>query len=141
MLKEFIGHEPSNIVMDLRIDEAAAKHVINKGILYRIAAMMLVLLKQEESVPELHALRVELERRVYTVDGYAAAALLIAIPKAMSDLADLFECSDEQMSWARKWLREVNVDETNPALLVRFAMQWYDFFNTAVKAIHTLRLV
>ena len=39
------------------------------------------------------------------------------------------------MSWARKWLLNVGVDESNPATLALFALNWMDYYILITKSL------
>ena len=45
----------------------------------------------------------------------------------------------KEFSWARAWLNDVGIDETNPATLMIFVLGWMDLYIVVKQAIRTFQ--
>jgi len=69
-----------------------------------------------------------------------------AVECAAADYARLLYANREVnrallFEWSREWLREVGIDETNPATLFKVGYTWMNYHLTVAKFISMLRVV
>lgn len=144
LVSELIGAAASNMTKHFALEgEALARFDLNAR-RYAIASVLLALGREERKNSRFAAVRAELERRVFpqslTAEGIA---LLGGVKRAMAHLSELLfpKAQPTQITWARDWLREIGVDESNPVTLSLLAIYWMDYHITASKALQSFKVI
>jgi hypothetical protein len=106
--------------------------------LYRFASVLLAVLDAEHRDGSFTGVREELEQLFFSVRTVERRAQLVFLRKAMSELAELLQSQEkpQPLSWARRWFQRVGENETNPAVLDLFALQWFDHFIAVTRCLH-----
>ena len=143
LLNEFIRGATFDAAKSFGLDAPAVACFEDKAHRYRLASVLIALGKEEQTNPRFSAVRAELERRVFPPTQEEGVVLLAAIKSAMKDLGALLFPNEQpkEMSWARNWLLDIGVDETNPATLALLATYWLDYHITASKALQSFKPV
>jgi hypothetical protein len=141
LLEEFIYRTTFDASTSLRLDAPSVARFADKAHLYKLASVLIALGREEQTNSRFAAVRAEFERRVFPPTQEEGAGLLVAIKFAMKDLSTLLFLRDnpKEMSWARHWLLDIGVDETNPSRLFLFAIYWMDFHIMTSKALQSFK--
>ncbi len=105
-----------------------------KARLYGKAVILLVLAMEEKKSAGFASVREHFERLVFPSSQEKGQAIFADIKTAMRGFNSLLE-EKKEMSWARTWLHDTGVSETNPAALALFASYWMDLFAIVTKAL------
>ncbi len=126
---------------DLRLDAATTARYEVKTRLYRLAAVLMALIGEERKNPRFLAVRDRIESNVFPSSPDEGASLLAEVRTAMRDLNDLLAPAGQQrwMSWARAWLQDIGVEETNPVTLHLFATHWMDYYIMVVDSLREFK--
>jgi len=138
LLDEFIRKIVAD-VKDLQLDAPTRERYEAKTRLYQFAAVLIALIREERTNTRFLAVRDHLERCIFPPSLDQGKDLLTEVRAAMRDLGHLLDPGEErrrkEMSWARAWLQEIGVDETNPATLALFAIHWMEYFIMVTKSL------
>jgi len=136
LLNEFVHKIVVYAPDDLCLDAIMTARYEIKAKLYQLAAVLMALMVEEGKNAGFLPVREHLEADIFPSSPDVAGSLLAEVKTAMQDLNDLFAPGQrKQMSWARAWLNEIGVDETNPATLTLYACHWMDYYTMVVKSL------
>jgi hypothetical protein len=140
LLNEFIRGATGDPMKHLALDPLAAGRFREKSDRYKLGSVLLALAREEQKDPRFSAVREELERHAFPSTPEEGAALA-GIKSAMHDLSALLfpDSQRREMSWARNWLLDIGIDETNPATLTLIATYWLDYHIVASKALQSFK--
>lgn len=114
------------------MDERFAQAFSEKARLYQLAAVMLALLISERVISNFTHVKRALESMTFPArPNDISDDLLSSLREAMSVLNQLISATSEeriQLSWARSWLGDIGIEESNPVVLYQVACQWMDFY-------------
>jgi hypothetical protein len=127
----------------LNIDIDVSSPSGRKLLLYQYASVLIAVLGAEHRDKTFLPVRVHLERHFFPPSFAQGADLLDEVRSAMRDLGVLIqpEVPRRELSWARRWLSSVGIQEDNPATLAMFAHRWPAHFATVVEALRHFRPV
>ena len=143
LLSEFVASTPTIAGKKLTLDEITRPRFDKKALICGIASVLLALAREEEGNPRFTAVRAELERRIFPVKPTRSGIVILDdVKRAMNDLSALLfpNGQPQEISWARNWLLDIGVDESNPVTLALLAMYWLDFHATASKALQSFEI-
>ncbi len=106
--------------------------------IYRLALVLMVLMNEERENPKALDVREQIEVRTFWLPDDRSRTLLEQVQKSMPDLQTLI-CTEEkpkELSWARSWFQSIDINETNPAILALFALNWMNQYVAITKALH-----
>ncbi|MHB1992476.1 hypothetical protein [Metallibacterium scheffleri] len=127
----------------LKMDEDTSGKFKDKARLYQVAAVLMAIMSAEQQNKELKRVKDEFENLIFSLNPTPASVYFVSkIRDAMMDLQSLLYPKNPgaSMSWARAWLHGVNIDESNPASLGIFSMQYIDFYICVRKALANAEL-
>lgn len=133
LIGEFVKKEDNNAHFKLESRWESSLSFDDGVVLYKLALVLLALLNIEEKNPDFKYVREHFEKLIFSRDIVEGMPFFLQVKTAMNKLGDLLKFRDnpsEWMFWARSWLREVGLDENNPASLFLFAMMWVDNYTT-----------
>jgi len=138
LFAEFIHKRHCDVPREVRIPSVAIPAVETKIRLYQFTSTLLAVIAAAQAKPEFLPVQGHLERLFFppTPQGFH---ILLDVRGAMKDLIELLIIKDQDranssskagksMLWARNWLLSVGVDESNPATLALFALNWMDYY-------------
>lgn len=137
LFDEYIRKIVVDAAKNFRLDAAMIAPFEAKTKLYQMATVLMALKGEERRNPRFLSVTQHLESKVFPSSFEEGAAVLAEIRTAMRDLNDLLAPSGQrrEMSWARAWLQDIGVDETNPVRLALFATHWADYHIMVVKTL------
>lgn len=143
LLNEFVDKIVGDVAKDLRLDAVTTARYKAKTRLYQLAAVLMAVMGEERRNPRFLAVREHLERNVFPSSPDEGARPLEEVRTAMLDLNNLITPPGQQreMSWARAWLQDIGLEETNPVTLALFATHWLDYYIIVVDALREFKLV
>jgi hypothetical protein len=138
LLDEFIFNDALDTQLDISLDEDTTDSYQTKMWLYRLALVLLVLMTEEQRNVNFAKVRESLEKLIFTMPQEKGSDFLVELKRAMQALNDLLFSNESprQMSWAREWLKEIGVEDSNPVRLSLFAGVWMDSY---IMVVNTLR--
>jgi hypothetical protein len=122
---------------DFLIDVRPAPGYEDKMRLYQMAALLMAITDEERKTPTYRVVRKTIEDSFFSASSDPNEKLFGQVKFAMRDLAELI-AQKKEMSWARSWLAEAGIHESNPAKLALFASHWLGFYATVVKSLRQL---
>lgn len=131
--------EPQHIYdPNLVMDGLAAKNYEDKARIYQLAAVMIALMSAGQEDDYFRKVRESLEKHVFPPTVTPTTLDMVSYLRgAMADLSKLLFPTNprNQLSWARAWFDEIDLDQSNPVALSRHSMQCMDFFINARDAL------
>lgn len=143
ILYEEMIERPHILAFNLVMDEAATENFQNKTKLYQVAAIMMAIMSVAEKDKRFNKVKDALERLIFPPSPTPVALDLVSrLRIAMADLSRLLFPANprNQFSWARAWLSDIGVEESNPVNLAIFATQCMDYFIGARKILDRFQL-
>jgi hypothetical protein len=143
LVTEFIETATFDAAKTFGLNSATVTRFQEKAYQYRIASVLIALMREEQRDPKFIAVRTQFERRIFPATPDEGVLLLDRIRSAMDDLSALLFPSGQprEMSWARNWLLDIGINVSNPVSFVLFAMYWVNYQVTASKALQSFRPV
>jgi hypothetical protein len=137
LFTELIQKQHCDIPAEIHIEPAAIPAIEAKIRLYQFSSILLAVLKEARSKPAFVAVQDYLEQLFFPPTAQQGMDILLDVRGAMKDLSELLTPQERhpQMLWARNWLAGVGVDETNPASLALFALNWMDYYIMVTKSL------
>ncbi|OIR02595.1 hypothetical protein GALL_153090 [mine drainage metagenome] len=105
--------------------------------LYQLAILLIAIMSEEKTTPKYLAVRTTIEKCFFSSSSDPDGRLLGQIQHAMAHLGALFN-KNEEMSWARTWLAETGIVESNPVILAIFSGEWMSFYTAVVKSLRQI---
>ena len=138
LLSEVVENEELAHPTEVTMSEEQRRQYVSRCKLYRFALVLMTLLNEEKTNPKVLHVRQSIEQRVFGLPDDQSRALLDQVQSAMSDLQALLAPTGKpkELSWARSWFQEMNVEADNPVDLAFFASCWMDQY---VAVTETLR--
>jgi hypothetical protein len=135
LMHEFIANINQEIVSGLAIPPAKIREYEAKVLLFRTASVIMALRLTEPQFPPFQRVEEDLEKLIYA-GGMTQENLtkVQTIQAAMASLATLLD-SGKPASWSMAWLKDIELDETNPVTLHQFGWFWMDFLKASQNAL------
>jgi hypothetical protein len=140
LVREFVNGSGFDVMPPRPLDPSAAARFSIKSKLYRLAILFHCLRAKEKTEPSFGDVRGMVEHLTIPRSEEEEAPMLAAINCAMKDMGVILspEGSNLMFSWSRDWLRSIEIDENNPAVLGKFANEWTNIALIATKMIRDL---
>lgn len=137
LFTELIQKRHCDIPAEVHVESAAVPAIEAKIRLYQFTSILLAVLNEARSNPAFTSVQQYLEQLYFPPTLQQGMDILFDVRAAMKDLSDLLTSQEHhpQMLWARNWLLSVGVDESNPATLAIFALNWIDYYITITKSL------
>jgi hypothetical protein len=127
-----------DVAKNLHLNAATRARYETKMKLYQFTAVLMALMVAEQKNPRFHAVRVHFESYFFPPTPKQGAQHLAKVKKAMLDLNDLLTPAGRQEKptlWARAWLQDIGIDETNPATLILIEHWWISYYVSVTKTL------
>ena len=139
IMKEFVLADAS-LPLDQNatasLTESQGLALENQRLLYGAAIVLMAVVEESRRNPAMEILRLEVERLMFPMSPDEGMPWLDQVKRAMMNVLDLLQPSEnppKPMTWARSWLAEAGIDETNPVTCSLVAVHWMDYY-VAVRA-------
>jgi hypothetical protein len=129
LFEEMVIRIDDQPLKELQLSAVMRERFETKLKLYQLAVVLMALRAEESSNSRLVAVREHFENNIHHLNEVKAA---------MQELGELLTKAQEPkpMSWARRWLQGLGINETNPITLMHFAHRWTSRY---VAVVNTLR--
>lgn len=127
-----------DVAKDLHLDAATRARYETKMKLYQFTSVLMALMVEEQKNPRFHAVRDHFERNFFPPSPKQGAQRLAEVKKAMWDLNDLLSPAGRQGKetlWARAWLQDIGIDETNPVTFILIEHHWISYYVSVTKTL------
>ena len=129
LLDEFIFSKELYNHPYLKIDENDKIIFGNEINVYQKATALIVLISKEENNSNFTKVRDSFESLIFPKSQEEELNNFNRIKSAMLKLKDLFFNKDcKRFIWARTWLENIGIRETNPVSLAQFSLFWMNCF-------------
>jgi hypothetical protein len=126
-----------NLNSKIKLDKSwdLSKSFDDKIVIYKIALVLLAILKLEDDFTGFKNVREYLEKLVFSPDIVDGMFFFHGVKNAMNKLSELFSLRDnagQWMVWAMSWLTETGINETIPVRSFEFTLMWIDNYVTII---------
>jgi hypothetical protein len=129
LLDEFISQKELYNHPYFNIDEKNKFIFENEISIYQKATLLVAILSKEENEPNFVKVRKSFESLIFSKSQEEELNNYSSIKEAMIKLKDLFYNKDcKRFTWARTWLENIGIQESNPASLAQFSLFWMNDF-------------